>query len=151
MARKAGETLPIVVGVDESEASARTLAEALDIARMLHAPVSVVHMWDIGAAVGMGDLGGQGNMDWPLLELLQSQQRQRMDELITKASGDHPNNHVAKVFQDVSPARGLTELSREAQLVVVGSHGRGKLADSLLGSVSQTLIHHAECPVLVVR
>lgn len=151
VARKAGETLPIVVGVDESEASARTLAEAFDIARMLHAPVSVVHMWDIGAAVGMGDLGGQGNMDWPLLELLQSQQRQRMDELITKASGDHPNNHVAKVFQDVSPARGLTELSREAQLVVVGSHGRGKLADSLLGSVSQTLIHHAECPVLVVR
>jgi nucleotide-binding universal stress UspA family protein len=151
VAEKAGETLPIVVGVDESEASERTLAAAFDIARTLHAPVSVVHMWDIGAAVGMGDLGGTGNMDWPLLELLQSQQRQRMDELITAASGKYPSNHVAKVFQDISPAKGLTALSREAQLVVVGSHGRGKLADSLLGSVSQTVIHHAECPVLVVR
>jgi nucleotide-binding universal stress UspA family protein len=55
------------------------------------------------------------------------------------------------VFQDVSPAKGLTELSREAQLVVVGSHGRGRIADAVLGSVSQNLIHHAECPVLVVR
>lgn len=150
-AQRAGAKLPIVVGIDESEASARALAEAFDIARMLHAPVTVVHMWDIGAAVGMGDLGGQGNMDWPLLELLQSQQRQRMDELINAASGKYPNNHVAKVFQDVSPAKGLTDLSREAQLVVVGSHGRGRLADSILGSVSQNLIHHAECPVLVVR
>lgn len=151
VAKRAGQTLPIIVGVDESEASERTLAAAFDIARTLHAPVTVVHMWDIGAAVGMGDLGGVGNMDWPLLELLQTQQRQRMDELITAASGKYPNNHVAKVFQDISPAKGLTDLSREAQLVVVGSHGRGRLADSLLGSVSQTLIHHAECPVLVVR
>jgi nucleotide-binding universal stress UspA family protein len=58
---------------------------------------------------------------------------------------------VDKVFQDVSPAKGLTDLSREAQLVVVGSHGRGKLADAIFGSVSQNLIHHAECAVLVVR
>jgi nucleotide-binding universal stress UspA family protein len=36
-------------------------------------------------------------------------------------------------------------------LVVVGSRGRGALTDSLLGSVSQNLIHHAECPLLVVR
>jgi len=35
--------------------------------------------------------------------------------------------------------------------VVVGSHGRGRIAESILGSVSQNLIHHAECPVLVVR
>jgi nucleotide-binding universal stress UspA family protein len=36
-------------------------------------------------------------------------------------------------------------------LVVVGSHGRGKLTEAILGSVSQSVIHHAECPVLVVR
>ena len=58
---------------------------------------------------------------------------------------------MTKVFQDISPAKGLTDQSREAQLVVVGSHGRGNLADSILGSVSQTVIHHAECPVLIVR
>jgi nucleotide-binding universal stress UspA family protein len=151
VARRTGKPLPVVVGVDESEASTRALAEAFDIAAMLHAPLTVVHMWEIGAAVGMGDLGGQGNMDWQLLDVLQSQQRQQMDELVAPFARKYRNAHVNKVFQDTSPAKGLTDLSREAQLVVVGSHGRGRLADSILGSVSQNLIHHAECPVLVVR
>ena len=151
VARRTGKPLPVVVGVDESDESARALAEAFDVAAMLHAALTVVHMWEIGAAVGMGDLGGQGLMDWELLDLLQSQQRQRMDELVEPFARKYRNAHVSRIFQDISPAKGLTELSREAQLVVVGSHGRGKLADSLLGSVSQNLIHHAECPVLVVR
>lgn len=149
-AARTGTPLPVVVGIDESDDSTRTLAAAFDVARTLHAPLTVVHMWDIGAAVGMGDLGGQGNMDWPLLEVLQSRQRQRMEELIEPLR-KHPSSHVTTVFQDVSPAKGLIEMSREARMVVVGSHGRGRLADSLLGSVSQTLIHHAECPVLIVR
>jgi len=82
---------------------------------------------------------------------LETQQRRRMDELVAPLAGKYRNAHVSKVFKDISPAKGLTELSHEAQLVVVGSHGRGKVADSILGSVSQNLIHHAECPVLVVR
>ena len=151
IAVRTGKPLPVIVGIDESDHSTRALAEAFDIAGMLHAPLNVVHMWEIGAAVGMGDLGGQGMMDWQLLELLQSRQRQRMDELVEPFARKYQNAHVSKVFQDISPAKGLTELSREAQLVVVGSRGHGALADSLLGSVSQNLIHHAECPVLVVR
>ena len=151
VARRTGKPLPVVVGIDESDDSTRALAEAFDIAGALHAPLMVVHMWEIGAAVGMGDLGGQGNMDWKLLDVLQSQQRQRMDELVAPLARQYRNAHVDKVFQDVSPAKGLTDLSREAQLVVVGSHGRGQLAGAIFGSVSQNLIHHAECPVLVVR
>ncbi|MCI4674723.1 universal stress protein [Candidatus Mycolicibacterium alkanivorans] len=149
VAKRTGKPLPVVVGVDESDGSTRAVAEAFDIATMLHAPLTVVHMWEIGAAVGLGY--SQGYMDWQLLDLLQSQQRQRMDELVEPFARKYRNAHVSQVFQDVSPAKGLTDLSREAQLVVVGSHGRGSLADSILGSVSQNLIHHAECPVLVVR
>ncbi len=151
VAKRTGKPLPVVVGVDESKDSTRALAEAFDVAAALHAPLMVVHMWDIGAAVGMGDLGGQGAMDWQLLDLLQTQQRQRMDEMIAPFAAKYRNAHVSKIFQDISPAKGLTDLSKEAQLVVVGSHGRGRLAESILGSVSQSLIHHAECPVLVVR
>ncbi|WP_059014674.1 universal stress protein [Mycobacterium sp. M26] len=151
VATRTGKPLPVVVGVDDSDASSRALAEAFDIARLLHAPLQVVHMWELDAAVGMGDLGGAGNMDWPLLEVLETQQRQRMDELVEPLAKKYPNAHVTQVFQDTSPAKGLTDLSREAQLVVVGSHGRGRLADAILGSVSQNLIHHADCPVLVVR
>ncbi|QEN16867.1 universal stress protein [Mycolicibacterium sp. ELW1] len=151
VAKRTGKPLPVVVGIDDSESSSRALAEAFDIARLLHAQLTVVHMWEIDAAVGMGDLGGEGNMDWQLLDVLETQQRRRMDELVQPLARKYPNAHVVKVFQDISPAKGLTDLSREAQLVVVGSHGRGRLADSILGSVGQNLIHHAECPVLVVR
>lgn len=151
VARRTGKPLPIVVGVDESEASARALAEAFAIARPLHAPLTVAHMWEIAAAVGMGDLGGPGNMDWPLLEMLETQQRHQMDAMVAPLAARYPNAHLTKVFRDAGPAKGLTDLSRMAQLVVVGSHGRGRLADAVLGSVSQNLIHHAECPVLVVK
>ena len=151
VATRTGKPLPVVVGIDESDGSARALADAFDIAATLRAPLTVVHMWEIAAAVGMGDLGGQGMMDWPLLEMLQSQQRQRMDEMVAPLAAKYSNAHVSKVFEDISPAKGLADLSRDAQLVVVGSHGRGRLADSILGSVSQTVLHHAECPVLVVR
>lgn len=151
VARRTGKPLPVVAGVDDSEQSARALAEAFDIAGALHAPLTVVHMWEIGAAVGMGDLGGAGNMDWQLLDVLETQQSRRMDELVAPLSRQYPNAHVNKVFRDIGPAKGLTELSGDAQLVVVGTHGRGKLAGSILGSVSQNVLHHAECPVLLVR
>jgi len=150
-ARRTGKPLPVIVGVDDSEESARALASAFDIAAALHAPLTVAHMWEIAAAVGMGDLGGAGNMDWQLLDVLESRQSTRIEELVAPLSRTYPNAHVSKVFRDVSPAKGLTDLSREAQLVVVGSHGRGRLAGAVLGSVSQSLIHHAECSVLVVR
>lgn len=150
-ATRTGKPLPVVVGVDESAPSARALTEAFDIAAALHAPLTVVHMWEIGAAVGMGDLGGAGNMDWQLLDVLEAQQSKRIEELVEPLTRRYPNAHVSKVFRDISPAKGLVELSGDAQLVVVGSNGRGRLSEAVLGSVSLSLIHHAQCSVLVVR
>ncbi|MET0703254.1 MAG: universal stress protein [Mycobacterium sp.] len=149
VAHRTGKPLPVVVGIDESPDSSRALAVAFDIAHALHAPLTVVHMWEIGAAVGLGY--SQGLMDWQLLDLLQTQQRERMDLLVGPFAKKYPNAHVTEIFRDVSPAKGLRELSGDAQLVVVGSHGSGRVAESTLGSVSQNVLHHAECPVLVVR
>jgi nucleotide-binding universal stress UspA family protein len=53
------------------------------------------------------------------------------------------------LFSPVVPA--LVDLSKEAQMVVVGSRGRGPFARSLLGSVSSGLIRHAQCPVAVIH
>lgn len=49
------------------------------------------------------------------------------------------------------PAKTLIEMSSEADLVVVGSRGQGGFRGLLVGSVSQQVLHHAQCPVLVVR
>jgi len=49
------------------------------------------------------------------------------------------------------PAHALAQSTGDAQLVVVGSRGRGGLTGMLLGSVSQAMLQHAECSVAVVR
>jgi nucleotide-binding universal stress UspA family protein len=148
-ATRIGEPLPVVVGVDESENSMRALAGAFECADNLGAPLTVAHMWETGAAVGLGY--GEGPVDWNLLHLMKSNQEQKLDELVAPLRARFPGAHVNKVYTETGPAKGLKELSQSAQLVVVGSHGHGKLAGTVLGSVSQSLIHHADCSVLVVR
>ncbi|MFI7296443.1 universal stress protein [Streptomyces sp. NPDC050121] len=49
------------------------------------------------------------------------------------------------------PEPTLIEAARDADLLVVGSHGHGAFAGMLLGSVSQHWVHHATCPVVVIR
>lgn len=63
----------------------------------------------------------------------------------------YPNVPAEANLVDAEAAMALVEASRTARLLVVGSRGHGGFAGLLLGSVSQHLLHHADCPVLVVR
>ena len=58
---------------------------------------------------------------------------------------------VSTPVQHGYPAEIIVAASRDAQLVVLGSHGQGGWTASLLGSVSQQCTHHAHCPVLLMR
>jgi nucleotide-binding universal stress UspA family protein len=63
----------------------------------------------------------------------------------------YPQVEVTRVVTRDRAAHLLLEQSRRAQLVVVGSRGRGEFAGLVLGSVSNTLVHKADCPVAIVR
>ena len=63
----------------------------------------------------------------------------------------HPDLNVRRVAVAGGAAGALVRASSEASLAVVGSRGQGTLADTVLGSVSRHVLHHAECPVAVVH
>jgi nucleotide-binding universal stress UspA family protein len=67
-----------------------------------------------------------------------------------RVRGDQPKISVRTTFLPDDPRAGL-EATRDAELLVVGSHGYGTFAGMLLGSVSHALLHQAPCPLAVVR
>jgi nucleotide-binding universal stress UspA family protein len=135
---------PVVVGVDGSPGSAVAVAFAVDEAVLRGVPLVAVHAWrDVLVDAMMAPL-----VDWDAVE---SEEREVLAERLAGIRTEQPDLVVRKLVVRDRPARALIEESRTAQLVVVGSRGRGGVQGLLLGSVSQQLLHHAHCPVAVVR
>jgi nucleotide-binding universal stress UspA family protein len=72
-------------------------------------------------------------------------------EAVERVRSDHPAVNVETAVIEGLPAQVLVDMSADADLLVVGSRGRGGFSELLLGSVSQQCVHHARCPVTVVR
>ena len=135
---------PVVVGVDGSPTSEAAVAFAFEEASLRRVPLVAVHVWqDRLVEAVMAPL-----LDWDAIE---SDERQVLAERLAGWSSKYPDVQVRRLVARDRPARALVEESGRAQLVVVGSRGRGGLHGLLLGSVSQALLHHAHCPVAVVR
>lgn len=138
----------IVIGIDESPGSKAALEAGFAVADVLDAPITVAHMWETDAAVGLGYAAGP--TDWQLVKVLRAEQESAIDALLAPMGEKYSRVATRIVAEDNSPAKGLVELSGTASMVVVGRDGRGRMAQALLGSVTQTVLHHAHCPVLVV-
>jgi nucleotide-binding universal stress UspA family protein len=138
---------PIVLGVDGSPAGEAAIAFAYEQASRWGVPLVAVHTWsDVLPASAF--LMVPHAIDWPQI------QTEELELLCQRLAGwqeKYPDVQVDRIVTQDSPARSLIEQARGAQLVVVGSRGRGALAGLLLGSTSQALLHHAPCPVAVVR
>ncbi|WP_020420143.1 universal stress protein [Amycolatopsis sp. ATCC 39116] len=138
---------PVVVGVDGSANSERALDTAFEEASWRGAPLIAVHAWSDDQFTGYyGALPLA--VDWDEIE--QDEQRLLAEQLSGRQER-HPDVKVERVVVRDRPRHQLLEWSAQAQLVVVGSRGRGGFGGLLLGSTSQALLHHAQCPVMVVR
>lgn len=134
----------IVVGVDGSEASKDALAWAARQARMAGSRLEVVMAWHIpGFAFGPGMLAPTSYDFAPAAE-------STLEETVNKVLGDDSDVEVSLVVVEGPPALRLLETAAGADLLVVGSRGRGAFAGLLLGSVSDHCVAHASCPVVVV-
>jgi nucleotide-binding universal stress UspA family protein len=138
---------PIVVGVDGTEASEAALAFAFAEASVQGAPLVALHAWT-ESAFEAALAGDNTPLDW-------ARHREEAEEALAERLAGwqekYPDVRVERELVHDRPTRALRGCAQTARLVVVGRRGRGGFAGLLLGSTSQHLLHHAPCPVAVVR
>jgi len=133
---------PVVVGVDGSPASELATAIAFDEASWRAVELVAVHAW---ADFAWQDYVG---LAWPDI---QAEADETLAQRLAGWRERYPDVVVHRVVERDQAARHLLEQAEKAQLLVVGSHGRGGFAGMLLGSVSSTVVHAAQIPVIVAR
>jgi len=138
----------VVAGVDGSDHGREALRFALSEAALRGARVTAVRAWSIPplTTTGVGIMPAYQVVRDGLAEGTAAELAQSVEEASSAASVEV---EVEVVQGDAAGA--LVERSEGAALVVVGSRGRGSVAGPLLGSVSQGVLHHAQCPVAVVH
>lgn len=137
---------PIVVGVDGSQVSEKAVEEAFALASAFGVGLDAVHAWSGEKQHGLAHASKY--VDWAVYE---EEEKAVVSECLAGIRDEYPDVPVTEVTTQGASADVLLRHAATAQLLVVGSHGRGKVMGALLGSVSQNLIHHAPCPVLVCR
>ena len=132
---------PVLVGIDGSPASELATAIAFDEASRRGVDLLAMHAW---SDVEVMDVSG---LDWSSLE---GAAERCLAESLAGWQERYPDVQVHRLIVRDRPARQLVEKSESAQLVVVGSHGRGGLT-AMLGSVSNSVLHAVRMPLIVAR
>jgi nucleotide-binding universal stress UspA family protein len=130
---------PVLVGIDCSSASELALAMAFDEASRRAVDLEALYAWsdvDVHASPGL---------DW------KSEGERNLAQYLAASQERYPDVNVHRVVVLDRPGPALVERSESAQLVVVGSRGRGGVAGMLLGSVSNAVVHSVRVPVIVAR
>jgi nucleotide-binding universal stress UspA family protein len=132
---------PILLGIDGSPASELATAIAFEEASHRRAPLIAMHAWAHSVTSG-------AHLNWRADE---QKGNETLSERLAGWQEDFPDVHVTLTVVHEDAARWLVDHADTAQLIVVGSHGRGGFAGMLLGSVSSAVVHAAGVPVVVAR
>lgn len=133
-----GAERPVLVGYDDSPCSAEALRIAMGEARRRGSGLVVVHTW-------------QRFGDYPSPAVLDEEGNRLLDTALAAHEDPDEPVRVRRVVVEDRPVRRLLDESTAAQLLVVGSHGKGGFPGMTLGSTSQALVHSVECPIIVAR
>lgn len=133
---------PVLVGIDGSPASEAATAIAFDEASRRGVDLVALHAWrDWG-------IGQWPDLDWAEMK---AEGEQTLSERLAGWPERYPDVTIQRVVVCDNPAQHLIEQSEQAQLVVVGSHGRGGFTGMLLGSVASAVVQSSGVPVIVAR
>ena len=137
----------IVLGVDIAPGCEPAIGFAFEAATRCRLPITAVRGWTLLTdEPGILSLGPTR-----LSQELESEQRRLLSEALAGWCTKYPDVPVRTMTIREHAGRALVETSRGAHLLVVGARGAGGFAGLLLGSVSDTVVRHAPCPVAVVR
>jgi nucleotide-binding universal stress UspA family protein len=137
----------IVVGVDGSPGSRAALRWAHAEAQLRRAPLEVVNVWQFPVMTSLPAFGAVPPPDDMTTEAEASLQTILQEEMV--ASSDEVP--VTAIVAEGAAAGALLDIAKDADLLVIGSRGRGGFTGLLLGSVSQQCAMHGPCPVVVVH
>ncbi|WP_439657855.1 universal stress protein [Lentzea sp. HUAS TT2] len=138
----------IVVGVDGSPVSKAALRWAVDEAVRRDSDVAAISVWHRDNGVVSGPVPVE-----VAAQLSEEHQKSLGQKALDEALYDIGNvgARIRPVLVEGDPRHVLVEASADADLLVVGNRGHGAVTETLLGSVSAQCVHHAACPVVVVK
>jgi nucleotide-binding universal stress UspA family protein len=134
----------VVVGVDGSPSSYEAVRWAVRYAALVGGTVDAVTAWELPGLYGWSAPAVDMDLD-------KDEARQRMARELTETLGADAAASLSTHVAHGNPAEVLLRAAEGAEVLVVGSRGRGGFARALLGSVSQHVAQHADCPVVIVR
>jgi nucleotide-binding universal stress UspA family protein len=146
----------VVVGIDGSEGSRAALRFAREEAGLRGASLHAVHAWRVPLVLALPTPRAAGfaapDVVDPakLAHELAAAGRRLLDEMLAAELGVGPALEIRRDVVEAGPVEALLAAGEGAELLVVGSRGRGGFAGLLLGSVGQQCAQHARCPVAIV-
>jgi nucleotide-binding universal stress UspA family protein len=136
----------VLVAHDGSAQSKAAVRTAVRYAAALGKPVTAVRAWNVSTAP-RPSTAAPGYM--PPFEDFEAATLAALEEDLVPIRSEHPEVTIRAAVVHGNPAEKLIDASGRADLIVLGSRGHGGFAGLLLGSVSEQVVRHAACPVLI--